>query len=229
MNFEYRDGRGADCRRSLTNLVRATRLLPPLVHDRFSWTLSKRFAAKHQIAPTTFAGEPRARIGQRMLFEGGGTLRLSGSFRIESGSRITVHAGALLIMDGVWIDNDSTLLLSENDATIGPNVYLGTGTYIDARGGLTIGSETKIGPRTTIIAFNHALVHEEPDTAKGIVIGDKVWIGAKATILDGVTIGNGAVIAAGAVVNRDVPPYTLVGGVPARFIRAIVPSSHRLL
>lgn len=54
-----------------------------------------------------------------------------------------------------------------------------------------------------------------------IVIGDKVWIGANATVLPGVTIGKGAIVAAGAVVHRDVPPFTVVGGVPARILREL--------
>ena len=59
-----------------------------------------------------------------------------------------------------------------------------------------------------------------------IVIGDKVWIGANATVLPGVTIGKGAIVAAGAVVTRDVPPNTIVAGVPARVVREIRPGEH---
>jgi maltose O-acetyltransferase len=58
-----------------------------------------------------------------------------------------------------------------------------------------------------------------PATYKPIVIGDYAWIGMRATILGGVTIGEGAVVMAGATVTRDVPPYAVVGGVPARVIR----------
>jgi acetyltransferase-like isoleucine patch superfamily enzyme len=82
-------------------------------------------------------------------------------------------------------------------------------------------------PFTQIIAVNH--VFDDPHrpfveqgiTAEGIVIEDDVWIGAGAVVTDGVRIGKGAVVAAGAVVNGDVEPHTVVGGVPAKLIKKI--------
>ena len=62
-------------------------------------------------------------------------------------------------------------------------------------------------------------IHDETDTKGDIVISDDVWIGIRATILSGVHIGQGAIIAAGAVVSKDVPPYAIVGGVPAQIIK----------
>ena len=65
--------------------------------------------------------------------------------------------------------------------------------------------------------------HTQPGRACPVVIEDDVWLAARVVVLKGVTIGRGAVVAAGAVVTKDVPPYTLVGGVPAKFIRALEP------
>jgi hypothetical protein len=81
--------------------------------------------------------------------------------------------------------------------------------------------------RVVIIPANHVFarldvpINRQGFTAKGIHIGRDVWMGANATILDGVTTGDGAVVAAGAVVNHDVPSYQIVGGVPARRIGAL--------
>jgi acetyltransferase-like isoleucine patch superfamily enzyme len=74
-----------------------------------------------------------------------------------------------------------------------------------------------------IVDSNHTfrreeLINRQPNTTASIVIGNDVWIGTKATVLAGVTIGDGAIIASGAIVNRDVEPYTIVGGAPLKVI-----------
>ncbi len=77
---------------------------------------------------------------------------------------------------------------------------------------------------------SHGLTHKGSQgrgfTTEPIIVKDEVWIGSSAVILQGVTIGRGAVVAAGAVVNRDMPPRTLVGGVPARVLRSLDPDSE---
>jgi len=95
------------------------------------------------------------------------------------------------------------------------------------QGGITIGDRVYTAPLVQILAVNHVFddptrpMIEQGITAEGIVIEDDVWIGAGAIITDGVRVGRGAVIAAGAVVTQDVPPHTVVGGVPARVLREI--------
>ena len=90
---------------------------------------------------------------------------------------------------------------------------------------LKIGDAVLIGPRVQFEAVNHNLVyrsgHARGATVADIVIEDGVWIGASVIITQGVRIGRGAVVAAGSVVTKDVPPNTLVGGVPAKEIRKI--------
>ena len=97
-------------------------------------------------------------------------------------------------------------------------------TILD-RAPVTIGDGVLIAPGTVITTVNHALSpkkrRENICTAKPITIGSNVWIGANCTILPGVTIGDDAVIAAGAVVTRDVPPRAVVGGVPARVLKMV--------
>lgn len=110
---------------------------------------------------------------------------------------------------------------------IGRDSLIGEYTVIRGQGGVTIGDRVYTSPFTQIIAVNH--VFDDPErsfvdqgiTAEGIVIEDDVWLGAGAVITDGVRVGRGAVVAAGAVVTQDVPPHTVVGGVPARVIKQI--------
>lgn len=106
---------------------------------------------------------------------------------------------------------------------IGERVFINSGCKFQDQGGITIGDDVLIGHNCVIATLNHVA---DPDRRGDMVpapvrIGNKVWIGANATILQGVTIGDGAIIAAGAVVCKDVPPRSVVGGVPARLIKTI--------
>ena len=104
---------------------------------------------------------------------------------------------------------------------IGDRVAVGWFAELDARGGITVDHDTNISSHAKLITGSHDI--DDPYfTAdfKPIIIGHHCWIGTGAMILQGVTIGDGAVVAAGAVVTKDVPPYTVVGGVPAKVIRS---------
>ncbi|KVG64940.1 sugar O-acetyltransferase [Burkholderia pseudomultivorans] len=110
------------------------------------------------------------------------------------------------------------------DITVGRNVFVNQNCTFYDLGGLDIADDVMIGPNVSLITSGHPL---EPSkrrafvVAKPIAIGRNVWIGAGATIIGGVTVGENAVIGAGSVVTRDVPPNVLVGGNPARVIRAV--------
>lgn len=102
---------------------------------------------------------------------------------------------------------------------IGDNCVINRDSYLDGRVGIVIGNNVNISFQTCILSLHHD--HNEPTfPAVGgtVTIHDHAWIGARAIILPGVTIGQGAVVAAGAVVNRDVGDYEVVGGVPAKKI-----------
>jgi|SRR5699024_5203325 len=107
--------------------------------------------------------------------------------------------------------------------TIGKNVFFNTGCSFQDRGGINIGDGALIGMNVTIATLNHGLSLETRNTtyASPVNIGDNVWIGSSATILPGVTIGDNAVVAAGAVVTKDVPENTVVAGVPAKATKKI--------
>ena len=107
---------------------------------------------------------------------------------------------------------------------VAANVFINHGCTLNDMGGIEIGQDTMIGPNVSLLTTGHPT--RVADRRLGITIapiriGANVWIGAGATIIGGVTIGDGAVVAAGAVVSHDVPPATLVGGVPARSIRGL--------
>ncbi|RQR58164.1 sugar O-acetyltransferase [Burkholderia sp. Bp9002] len=126
--------------------------------------------------------------------------------------------------------DDSVLLIPPFYTTGGPDIRVGRNVFINQNctfydlGGLDIGDDVMIGPNVSLITSGHPL---EPSrrrayvVAKPIRIERNVWIGAGATVIGGVTVGENAVVGAGAVVTRDVPPNTLVGGNPAKVIRSI--------
>ena len=117
------------------------------------------------------------------------------------------------LMLGVEVFKPSRLAIGA-DTSIGPH------TLLDARGGITLGRHVNVSSFCRFMSAKHDI--DDPDFTAAfepIVLGDRVWAGIGATILGGVTIGEGAVVAAGAVVTRDVAPWTVVGGVPAKPLR----------
>lgn len=111
-----------------------------------------------------------------------------------------------------------------DEIRVGRNVFVNQNCTFYDLGGLDIADDVMIGPNVSIITTSHPLEPSQRRTTtigKPIVIERNVWIAAGATIVGGVTVGESSVVAAGAVVTRDVPPNTLVGGNPARVIRAI--------
>jgi len=106
---------------------------------------------------------------------------------------------------------------------IGKNVFINHACSFLDMGGITIEDHVLIGPKVNLITENHPLTpfNRRALICKPIIIKRNAWIGAAATILPGVTIGENAVVAAGAVVSKDVPANSIVGGVPARLIKTI--------
>lgn len=106
---------------------------------------------------------------------------------------------------------------------VGENVFINACCHFQDHGGVTLGDGCQIGHNVVFATLNHGLEPADRGTTypAPIVLGRNVWVGSNATILQGVTIGDNAVVAAGAVVSRDVPANTIVGGVPARIIKRI--------
>lgn len=106
---------------------------------------------------------------------------------------------------------------------VGENVFINACCHFQDHGGVTIGDGCQIGHNVVFATLNHGLSPEDRlhTYPAPIVLGKNVWVGSNATILQGVTIGDNAIIGAGAVVTKDVAANTIVGGVPARFIKRI--------
>ncbi len=107
--------------------------------------------------------------------------------------------------------------------TVGKDVFINSGCRFQDQGGITLGDGALIGHNAVLATLNHGFMPEDRSTTypAPIVIGKNVWIGANATVLPGVIIGDNAIIAAGAVVAKDVPENTIVGGIPAKVLRMI--------
>ncbi|WP_207940350.1 hypothetical protein DOK78_002167 [Enterococcus sp. DIV2402] len=112
---------------------------------------------------------------------------------------------------------------SGKNITLGKNVFINAGCNFQDQGGIFIGDHTLIGHNVVLATLNHGIQPEDRTTLypAPIIIGKNVWIGSNATILPGVTIGDNSIIAAGAVVSKNVSPNTIVGGVPAKVVKII--------
>ncbi len=106
---------------------------------------------------------------------------------------------------------------------LGKNVFINSSCHFQDQGGIYIGNNVLIGHCVTLATLNHIQSPKDRGSMipRSIHIGDNVWIGSDSTILPGITIGDGAIVAAGSVVTKDVAPNTVVGGVPAKFIKNI--------
>lgn len=109
---------------------------------------------------------------------------------------------------------------------IGRNVVVMPGCLMMSAGGITIDDGAMIAANVQLISNNHDLYERQVITCKPVHIGKNAWIGAGATILPGVTVGDNAVVGAASVVTRDVAPDTIVAGNPARFIKRIPPQNE---
>lgn len=183
-----------------------------------------------------------------MIFKMDGWAAIEKNVRLRFAKNIKLHGGVYLDEgvyihatppQGVEIGENSIVMhgailhvynfrnLPNAGIVIGKDCLIGEYSIIRGQGGVRIGNRVYTSPMTQLIAVNH--VFDDPMkpfvtqgiTAKGIVIEDDVWLGANSVITDGVCVGRGAVVAAGAVVVNDVAPHTVVGGVPARIIREI--------
>ncbi len=133
--------------------------------------------------------------------------------------------GRIRLGDQAWVERGAVLWAFDGSVVIQRSVYLGPYVTIYGHGGVEIGEETLVSMKATILSSNHAIpeqgkiIRQQPDELLPTKIGRDVWIGANAVILGGVTVGDGAVVAAGAVVTKDVAAGAIVAGVPARLLR----------
>jgi acetyltransferase-like isoleucine patch superfamily enzyme len=180
----------------------------------------------------------------RNLGTRGDNLQLDSGVRLESAARIHLADGARLgrhallranTQREIRIGADTSVLeqclltANEGHIHIGARSWLGAGTYLYGNGNITIGNDVLIAARCSLntVSHNHAAL-DQPINNQGINVApihieDDVWIGLHAVILQGVTIGRGAIVGAGSLVNKDVPAYSIVAGTPARIVRSRSP------
>ncbi len=156
----------------------------------------------------------------------GSGCRISGSVTVYR--TVNPHADA-----GIFLGNDVLLLeqvrllMGEDDTRLelGDRVVVNVGCYLSGEGGLSVADDVIIGPHARLLSAGHGIhggdpvVWKNPLTGAPIVVGPGAWIGGGATVLPGVCIGRGAVVGAGSVVTREVPPFAVVAGNPARLLR----------
>jgi len=196
--------------------------------------------------PTPIGMAARA-AAYRLMLRMQGIAAIERGVRIRFASHITLGHGAYLDQHvylhacpgGIHIGRHSLVMhgsvlhvynfrdLPHAGIWIGEHSLVGEYNVIRGQGGVRIGNRVYTSPMVQLVAVNH--VFDDPSrpfieqgiTAEGITIEDDVWIGSGVVVTDGVTIGKGAVVAAGSVVTRDVEPFTVVGGVPARLLRRV--------
>lgn len=143
----------------------------------------------------------------------------------EVGERCYVAESAAVFPDLLRLGDDSYIAAHAyvtGDLTTGTDCTLNPFTVV--RGTVSLGSGVRVGAHTSLLGFNHSTapdqpVFRQPQSSRGITVGDDVWIGSHVVVVDGVTIGDHCVIGAGAVVTKDVPAWTVAAGNPARRIR----------
>ena len=137
--------------------------------------------------------------------------------------RPTVDATDLVVGDDfkVWSGHRKTLISGWGPIRIGDRVFVNCGTVLISVRGITVGDDVALANEVYVMDSNSHGVEGRPHVEAPVTIGDGTWVGARAMILPGVTIGKRVVVAAGSVVTRDVPDDVLVAGNPARVVRPL--------
>jgi len=158
------------------------------------------------------------KLGRNVVAEDYSEIQGLSSEGIELGDQVTVGRFAMIRPSGYYGRDIGVGLKVGNHSNIGAYCYIG------CSGGIEIGAYVMMGPNVGLYAENHNFerldltMKEQGVTLNPIVIEDDCWLASGSTIVAGVRVGKGAIVAAGAVVTEDVPPYAIVGGIPARVI-----------
>jgi acetyltransferase-like isoleucine patch superfamily enzyme len=157
--------------------------------------------------------------GKELIIEDYAEINARSTQKIILGNRVTIGKYAIIRPGNLYGGEPGEGLVVGDHSNIGPYCYIGCSGHI------SIGNNVMISPRVSIYAENHVFDHTDtPIKSQGVkkenvVIEDDCWIASNSILLAGVTIGKGSIVAAGSVVTQDVPPYSVVAGVPARVIK----------
>ena len=162
-------------------------------------------------------------VGYNTIIEDGAEINCLSLQGIKLGNRVTIGKYAIIRPSNIYGGSIGEGL------TMGDNSNIGPYNYIGCSGKITIGNNVMLAPRVSIYAENHVfehpeiLIRDQGVEKKEVIIEDDCWIAANSIILAGVTIGQGSVVAAGSVVTENVTAYSVVAGVPAKFIKSRKP------
>ncbi len=157
--------------------------------------------------------------GKNLILENGVTLNALSEKGIVLGNNVTIAKNSILQCTGVIATKGIGIKIGNNSA-------IGAQSYLGGQGGIQIGDNVIMGPGVRIFSENHnysdpnVLIRKQGENRKGVVIKNNCWIGASVTILDGVIIEDGCVIAAGSVVTKSIPSNSIAAGVPAKVIKS---------
>jgi acetyltransferase-like isoleucine patch superfamily enzyme len=175
-----------------------------------------------------FKARLSARIGYRRAAKRQNVI-IDKSCLISPSAKINARTGQIQIGKNSMVSSGAVIqgnvIIGCNSSVQSNTMLVGYGTKEDRTGEIRIGDNVRIAPQVMIIGANH--IFSDPDKLicqqgmerKSIIIEDDVWVAGRVNIMAGVKIGKGSVIAAGAVVSKDVPPYSVVAGVPAKVIK----------
>ncbi len=161
-------------------------------------------------------------LGKNVIIEDGAEINCLSTKGIHLGDRVSIGKYAIIRPANIYGGPIGEGLTMGDHSNIGPYNYIG------CSGKITIGNNVMLAPRVSIYAENHVFdnatitIKAQGVAKMDVVIEDDCWIASNAVILAGVRIGKGSVVAAGSVVNENVPPYSVVAGVPARVIKSRV-------
>lgn len=160
-----------------------------------------------------FAGTSNIEIGDSVVITPNVTIKATGeNNKVSLGTRVSILKGFNL----TGLENTTIV--------IGDRTFINFDVLLNGPGHIKIGKDCLLAPRVALIAVNHIFsdttrpINIQGHTAKGITIEDDCWLGFGVCVVDGVTIGKGSIIGAGAVVTKDIPPYSIAVGVPAKVV-----------
>ena len=207
--------------------------------------MSFRYLLHHALARFGHASSHEHRVRWKRSIDG--RLSIGVGTKVQCATLVVRNPQECSLVIGRYSDINANITLERENVqvAIGCRTHIGAGTLLDAAHSITIGSDVLIAFDVLVMDHNsHAIKFAEratdvQDWMKGgkdwtnvktaaVEIHDKAWVGARAIVLRGVTIGEGAIVAAGSVVTKSVPPWTIVGGNPARVIRELTEDERRL-
>jgi acetyltransferase-like isoleucine patch superfamily enzyme len=207
MEMTYTDAAGIDKSRTFARLATLRTILPARVMKTLWFRLLT--GPGHTVA-----------IARSAALRGTGRLAIDSGFEVREGTIFESDAD-IAFGKNVFVNSFCFIFArSGGRLAVGENVLMSPYSSIDASGGVTIGADTLIGPGARIVSANHGTAaglpyREQESVSKPITIGRNVWLGSNVVIMPGVTVGDDAIVGAGAVVTKDVPAASLATGVPA--------------